>query len=573
MLAAILLSMNLKKIITFFSFLCLALALYELGLRLWFELRGPITWDTPIYFTVGKGMLQGLLPYRDLFETKPPGIFFLAGFSYLFTRSFLLTHVAQVLVIAGIAFLPLFPLITQRIIYPIFERIAGHIGVRLRSGQRSLFGKTHTQEDRLWLGARWGRDEWTEVRRLIPFLLITISLALFAAERSGEVQVESFGAFFASCFILLLLHKPKVLDFRILTLQSLVILCALGFKEPFLLSILAGVLLIARKPTDVLQKSFVPILIAGVVGLLIASALGILEPYRTIYLPEMLGKHIQAAGPLWKRGFLVERLFLDMRNLSPWLPLLVGCTFVLYFRREWDRCGPLWTLGKTAIALYLLALSVGVGGAYFNHHYVFALPGYMAVVLLLCTKQRISVMVSSSNHDVQVLGDKKEDKESKEDKEDKEYEVFSVVTLLLTTFFLIQLNIDYEGRLAHIRSDKRIAKESAKQIDAILDACEVDRYLFIGSNGIQPYAYTKHLPLGPVFFQFHHWFTPERVWFQESFLSALDQAEVIAQHQYHLGVMTDQVRERVSREFTADVPDCAKGIAFPDQRYQVLFRL
>ena len=39
------------------------------------------------------------------------------------------------------------------------------------------------------------------------------------------------------------------------------------------------------------------------------------------------------------------------------------------------------------------------------------------------------------------------------------------------------------------------------RIDKILDACKLDRYMFIGQNGLQPYAFTKHSPVGPLFLQ------------------------------------------------------------------------
>lgn len=48
--------------------------------RYLYELDGPFTWDTTIYYAVGKGMSHGLLPYWDLFETKPPMIFFLSEY-------------------------------------------------------------------------------------------------------------------------------------------------------------------------------------------------------------------------------------------------------------------------------------------------------------------------------------------------------------------------------------------------------------------------------------------------------------------------------------------------------------
>src|SRR4051794_25138269 len=56
---------------------------HELTLRLLYELQVPVHGDSAIYFTIGRGIVHGLVPYRDLFETKPPGVFLLAALSLL----------------------------------------------------------------------------------------------------------------------------------------------------------------------------------------------------------------------------------------------------------------------------------------------------------------------------------------------------------------------------------------------------------------------------------------------------------------------------------------------------------
>ncbi|MDH6355503.1 hypothetical protein M2132_001848 [Dysgonomonas sp. PH5-45] len=39
--------------------------------------------DINVYFTIGKGWMNGLLPYRDLFDHKGPLIFLIYGIGYL----------------------------------------------------------------------------------------------------------------------------------------------------------------------------------------------------------------------------------------------------------------------------------------------------------------------------------------------------------------------------------------------------------------------------------------------------------------------------------------------------------
>ena len=42
----------------------------------------PVSCDPIIYHLMGRGMMEGLMPYRDLFDQKGPFIFLIYGFSY-----------------------------------------------------------------------------------------------------------------------------------------------------------------------------------------------------------------------------------------------------------------------------------------------------------------------------------------------------------------------------------------------------------------------------------------------------------------------------------------------------------
>src|SRR3989344_8992683 len=70
---------------------------YEVFLRLFYEIQGPYTGDSTIYWAVGRGILNGLTPYTDLFETKPPGIFLLSAMSIALTGGPMLGTVIQTL--------------------------------------------------------------------------------------------------------------------------------------------------------------------------------------------------------------------------------------------------------------------------------------------------------------------------------------------------------------------------------------------------------------------------------------------------------------------------------------------
>ena len=58
--------------------------------------------DVNIYFTIGKGMMNGLVPYRDLFDQKGPVVFLLYGLcSLLSGQSFLGVWLAEILSFSG----------------------------------------------------------------------------------------------------------------------------------------------------------------------------------------------------------------------------------------------------------------------------------------------------------------------------------------------------------------------------------------------------------------------------------------------------------------------------------------
>ena len=42
--------------------------------------------DANAFFTVGKGWMNGLIPYKDLFEQKGPVLYLLYGIGYLFSH-------------------------------------------------------------------------------------------------------------------------------------------------------------------------------------------------------------------------------------------------------------------------------------------------------------------------------------------------------------------------------------------------------------------------------------------------------------------------------------------------------
>ena len=64
--------------------------------------RVRISGDLNLYFSVGRGLLNHLQPYADLFEDKPPGIFFLSALSLALTGDNKLYSLCSMLSLLGI---------------------------------------------------------------------------------------------------------------------------------------------------------------------------------------------------------------------------------------------------------------------------------------------------------------------------------------------------------------------------------------------------------------------------------------------------------------------------------------
>src|SRR3989338_3839565 len=172
---------------------------------LYHETLGSYDRDVNIYLTVGRGMLNGLTPYRDLFETKAPGIFLLSALSlWLFNGATLLLWVEA-------ALLTILPLI---ILLPLFR----------------------TQD----------------LTRTIPVItvgfLFSVFLTLYTGAMAGQGLSESFGAVFATA-VVALIALPRRGDSDVSAgmtiLIAFLLFFAAFFKEPFVLSALGGVVIVS----------------------------------------------------------------------------------------------------------------------------------------------------------------------------------------------------------------------------------------------------------------------------------------------------------------------------------------
>jgi hypothetical protein len=482
---------------------------YELGLRLAFESNGPINWDTSIYQAVGRGILNGILPWTGLFETKPPGIFFLSAFSGLWGRDFPLNGPIQVLVI-------ILPLLLIPFNF---------------------------------------KGEWTLKNPLSsessPALLLMISavlVMLFGAERSGEFQIELIGTLPATLWMTLILNPQWFSARTRFIFSALLLMITIGFKEPFLFVMIGVSLLLLPRLKQWIQSFLLPLLVGGLTGLALMFLTGMGSAYFS-YLNFMLN-HTGRHGSPWARSFNFDRIIDDLSNFASGLPYLLGGLLLLSLLSQMSLdpqkhpAKKILGLLTFSVALWLNNLAVGLGGDYYNHHFAFALPFWLALIILT-GRSNLSVDLKNLRLIIWVIA------------------IF--VTLALP-------DIDYQGRARVIEQGVNSAKAEAQYLDDVLSASQTQNWVFLGTNGFQLYGFTKHSPMGPWFFQYPEWFTPQTRERGESILINLKKADIVVVDRFLIGEH-DAIAREILKEYYSRTPwPQVKDIKRTERRYSFYFR-
>lgn len=475
-----------------------AFALFE---RVAYEIQGPLTADSPLYLAVGRGILNGLVPYLDLYENKPPGIFLLSSLSLWLTNGATLASIMNSIMIMA---------------FPLLVMWGSWLFLRDTPSRHRLFA--------LLLSALFGT-----------------LIALYMAERSGEFQVESFGAFFTMLYILTIADPRASLSNVRLMFASLFLLFAVGMKEPFLLTAAAAALLLHCHHPRMLWRTFVlPLCLAAFAGLILLALLGYAGSYFSIYLPEMLFRHIGVGSSPLSRAWEWTRVFRDLQNYQPLLGIIVILmmgTFLIRALLRRKLSALLLHALCMLVGVYFLVLAVGMGGQFYNHHFAFAVPGYVAL-FLVCL------------HEI----------------EGKEIHWLHRTSIFVIALFMILAtnnlpSADFAGRIHRTENDEAPAKRAASRIDAVLESCRMSSYLYLGSNGVDAYAYTSHSPLGPNFYQYDYLVNTDRPFFRTTFLENLQKANLIVFRGYAIGDLRDVTDSYIREAFTTDPWGCAQSIA------------
>jgi len=561
----------------------------------WMYLQGGIWGDATMYFGMGRGILNGLTMYIDLFESKPPGVYWLSALSLLISgdeKLYLWTHFAA---------LALIPLLLGVIAFVLIK-------------------KKHRRTEMIGLSILFGT-----------------AIATFTVSRSHGFQSEGFGVFAtiaATVMYVLYLQKRKLwFAMAAITFTALAAL----IKEPFVLAVAASFLLLSHSWKDL--KAMILILIAaGLLSLVILYLAGVADEYFTLYLPEMMsgrvletltythygiGKSFNVSSPVWIRGLNIWKLLQDMirgenRSVFPLLAVTIVAIvlgqglsidrsrlrhllmslagmFVIgigiycasqlflleqaysyfghdvwgddFFRTKVSQLVILlitwiivwviifkhhrpsgYTLLGGLLAIYIASVAVGIGGNYWDHHFLFATPIFVSGFISLTA----SKSWQGNGLEYSLI-------------------VAMIASLLILNSFGIGRN---EIEVSQWRlTDQNQKKDAlaAKELDSILYECNIDRY-FMPSGGMPIYGYSKHSP-----FQLY-WgiiraveIEPYNKQLRGKYFDDFNNASVILMSGSS-EFPVEELRERFEKEFRIDPPDCVQGNTVLSDGHRLYFR-
>ncbi|HNX14759.1 MAG TPA: hypothetical protein PK854_10360 [Oscillospiraceae bacterium] len=487
--------------------------------RLSSELNPAYVWDDPMYWAIGRGILNGLTPYVDLFETKPPGIYWMSALTLKLTGGVYAMNVFSFFCLLITGFIP-------------------SIGTAILCRKRNCSRRT-------------------SALILFTSLLFGMMLALYAQSRSGYIQIEAFGSMFVCLYLLLIFdadnQKLKFWSPSVIA-SGLLLACAGLLKEPFVPVAVGVSLLFAGDLRGVLYKTVFPLLYGGAAGTAAMGATGVLKPYLTVYLKRILDDQVCLSESPFQKTRDYVHIINDLSTFSPLLLCAVIFLFVFVFIylvqdvrelrssgvKHWLR----WTGRFIILPVGLLAasLAVAIGNQYYNHHFVFALPAYMALMLFILKGCIDEPNFLIRNHD-------SEDKPEIHLGPKQCRRALSILCVILLFGFYLLPDFTYDQRLSE---ETTLMKTHAVYIDKLLDEKGIDRYLFLGFNGPYFYGLTEHSPLGPVFVQSPDYFAKKDTWFTKSLFAELDEAQIVFVANVSAGVITDEVWDILNTDFIRD---------------------
>lgn len=237
----------------------------------------------PIYWMMGRALQNGLIPYEDIYETKPPGIFVVSALSQALFGSTILGNIIHIILLFSIPLL---------------------FVLRARE-----FARTAIPHYRYTLMAFAFIGATALIRYLIP------------APTAWLLDFHAAG--FGILYLLAIANPEKLTKVR-LFLATVALFLTVGWKEPLFLSTLAGALLLLGWRRRLLIGWLLPAVAVAIAGVFALAVTGWLHPFFAMYLPSMFGGYVQRfAIPLYQRGVAIDQVFGNLATFSPLLDLFV----------------------------------------------------------------------------------------------------------------------------------------------------------------------------------------------------------------------------------------------------------
>ncbi len=325
---------NIQQWLTPVFVLAILITLPLLGFALYTDLKSPIVFDAPMYFASAKGFLHGRPFYVELFETKPPGVFLLMASSLLISGDQDFVNLIKVIL---------------TILFPIVFFMAGYMRV--------------------------GRGE--KLQLLLPWALLGLLLTLYIQYGTQRLESEGFGILFACAYIFLFHESRGRMTGLRITLMTITAFLAINIKEPFLLAMFAGAILLAKDIRQFCLGFLLPAAIASAGFIVVLLSVDAFSSYLHIYLPEVLFNRIARASsaPLWFNVTMLRTVVLDF-TASPvslgWLIVLVLWIFYPWARGVGKTSrGMIVASGLTMVSLGTLShFQFRVASRISQHHFI-----------------------------------------------------------------------------------------------------------------------------------------------------------------------------------------------------------
>lgn len=484
-------------------------SVYHFYLRIAVEATGPLNYDAPVWMAVGRGIVNGLKPYVDLFEIKPPVIFYIFAGNWLLSDRLTPTITLQILSLVLLAGFPI---------------LAAAPLAQARPQTRS------------------------------PLIIVAglggAVLSLFLATFTSGILVETFGCVFLLPWIWIWVHgshRDSYLPSLCAATASLAL--SAGTKEPFALVAVAVALLNLRSFRKDVRFLAASVLGAIALGHVLLFTVGLLRGYYG-YLAFLFGDFLaQSAVPIWERTLDWGPVWQYASAFSGGLPFLLLSWIALFVTDAVAGQRPTTALTRCAclaLAWLLTSLAANSGGMRLPHHVCFFVPLWVTLWLLALQCFACGPFPTSRWRDVLHAG---------------------AVGLLLWT--LADMTPAREPDLNQ-RSDLADSQRAAQAIDQVLSCLGEARYAFVGRNYLQPYAWTKHSPAGPFFSQLWFFFehNPGR---RSEFIAQLKRHKVLVVSRDYQGAPTldgetSALVDRLIEEHYRDqLPVACRGPALPGQ--------